>query len=191
MMIGFSVQGSTDRALVRGLKDRWCPSAGLIEGSFRGTTRQSLRREYQKICDELAAKGATAMIFITDGDGADWRTVLRNERQRFPQGRLIQSVHGVADRNIECWICADPAWLAQQVGENALIFRTVDPKQAFERALGINRDDKKEDEIADLVRRAPVRSWLSNASFEDFYERIRDLSQLLGCEIQNERERNA
>jgi len=45
MKIGYSVEGSTDRAVIRGLRRRWCPEAELIEGKVRGSTRLSLRRE--------------------------------------------------------------------------------------------------------------------------------------------------
>jgi hypothetical protein len=45
MKIGYSVEGSTDRAVLKGLQRRWCPSAELLEGRFRGTTGQSARRE--------------------------------------------------------------------------------------------------------------------------------------------------
>lgn len=36
MSIGYSVEGATDRAFLKGLRRRWCPGAALIEGSFRG-----------------------------------------------------------------------------------------------------------------------------------------------------------
>ena len=60
----------------------------------------------------------------------------------------------------------------------------------FESALGItvrNRRDKEE-EIAGLVQAAPLRKWLDNRSFEDFYEKLWRKSKELGCQIDNLRE---
>ena len=44
---------------------------------------------------------------------------------------------------------------------------------------------QKEEEIAMLVEGAPLRQWLGNRSFKDFYERLRDKSQQMGCDIEN------
>jgi hypothetical protein len=189
MMIGYGVEGSTDRALVNGLKARWCPQAVLIEGAFRGSTQLSLRREYGKICDQFAVQGVDAMVFLTDANRQDWRAVQRNERELFPQERLQQAVHGVCNRNVESWLCADPHWIAQQLGKEAAFFSVDDPKGAFERAIGVSRDDRKEQEIVELIQRAPLRNWLiSNPSFEDFYEQTRRLSNANGCALENLRE---
>ena len=190
MKIGYSVEGSTDRAFLKGLKQRWCPHATLIEGPFRGSTRTSLRREYQKICEQFAVVGVDAMVFLTDGDGADWREVQRNEREKFPAERLHYAIHGVADRNIESWICCEPIWIARELRAEPESFQVEDPKGVFEGLLGIDRDSKHEDEISGLVERAPLRSWLETSrSFEGFYEDVRRSSQRLGCEIENLRNR--
>jgi hypothetical protein len=190
MTIGYAVEGSTDRAFVTGLRERWCPQALLVEGAFRGSTGLSLRREYKKICDEFAIKGVNVMVFLTDGNGADWRDVQKNEREHFPEERRDQAIHGVCDRNIESWICRDRHWISHRLGGEAATFEVEDPKHAFERAIGITRDDRKEAEIAALVAAAPLNNWLSAPSFEDFYEQARDLSQTKTCEIENLRNRN-
>jgi pantoate kinase len=57
--------------------------------------------------------------------------------------------------------------------------------------MGIDRDDRKEEAISDLVREAPLHSWLRNPSFEDFYNQVRRMSQRLGCQIENIREASA
>jgi hypothetical protein len=129
------------------------------------------------------------MVFLTDANRQDWRAVQRNERQSFPQERLAQAIHGVCDRNIESWLCSDPHWMAQELGKEELIFSVDDPKGPFERAIGVSRDDRKEPEIAELIRRAPLRNWLtSSPSFEDFYEQTRRLSNAYGCHLENLRE---
>jgi hypothetical protein len=189
MRIGFSVEGSTDRAFICGLKDRWCPAAILEEGAFRGTTALSRRRECKRICEEFLLKGVDVMIFLTDANDGPWREVRDEERAKFPADHLFQCVHGVPDRNIECWICAAPEWLAEQLGVDASPFRDADPKGAFESAMHITRDDKKEGRIAELIAIAPMGSWLERSrSFEDFYDSLRAFSLRLGCEIENLRD---
>ena len=185
MRIGYSVEGSTDRALLEGLRRRWCPGADFVEGPFRGSTRESLRREYRKICAQVLAQRADVMVFLTDAGDERWQDVQRTERSKFPQDCLGLAVHGVAERNVECWLCSAPGWLAGQLRAEAPPFGCANPKGAFEAALGVSRDDMKEEEIAELVRRAPLRDWLSNRSFRDFYDQLRDRSQQLGCAIEN------
>jgi|GEM_PF-4793772 len=128
------------------------------------------------------------MVFLTDGDGADWREVQRNERASFPNERLFMAVHGVPDRNVECWICSDADFISQKLGVAADELRVTDPKGRLESALKVNRDEKKEEEIEDLVHATPLRTWLRNPSFEDFYGQVRSLSQQLGCRVPNIRE---
>jgi len=190
MKIGYSVEGSTDRGLISGLKNRWCPDAELVEGRFRGSTHTSLRREYQKICDEFQFKSVDWMVFLTDANMRLWRDVQREERGRFPEDCRTRAIHGVPDRNVESWLCADADWLGRRLGCHPDRFRCDDPKGAFEEAMGITRDDKKEDEISLTVREAPLKVWLANQSFEDFYDQVRDASQQSGCTIENLRERS-
>lgn len=188
MKIGYSVQGSTDRAFLEGLRQRWCPDAQMFEGYFRGMTGESLRREYRDICEEFVIKSVDVMVFLTDANGQGWREVQKNERSKFPPERLARAIHGVADRNMECWICAEPNYVAGKLQIQAQELQTPNPKGIFEAAMDISRNDRKEAEIADLVKGAPLNSWLGNASFEDFYEQVRDISKQLGCEIENVRE---
>ena len=188
MKIGYSVEGGTDRALLHGLRQRWCTGAELVEGRFRGSTGESLRREYAKICEEFAFKSVDVMVFLTDANDQDWRDVQRKERSKFPSERLPLAVHGVAQRNVECWICANPEYVANKLGIHADALRVANPKGCFESAMGIDRDDRKEEAISDLVKEAPLQSWLRNRSFEDFYKQVRDQSQRLLCQIENIRE---
>lgn len=189
MKVGYSVEGSTDRAFLQGLH-RWCPEAAMVEGPFRGSTRTSRRRECRKICDQFEAQGVDVLLFLADGDGKPWREVQRDEKARLPPEHLDRTVQGVPDRNIECWLCSDAGWLARTLGCDPDRFRVDDPKPAFQRTLGITRDEKKEPEIAALVVEAPLRGWLRNTSFENFYDQLRECSNRLGCTIENLRERD-
>jgi len=189
MIMGYSVEGSTDRALLKGLRDRWCPQMEMVEGHFRGSTGESRRREISKICDEFAFKGVDVMVFTTDANDRPWREVKKEEQDRFPPARLSLAIVGVADRNVECWICRDAAYVAERLGVSADVLSVADPKSGFESAIGLSRDDRKEAEIAALVLTAPLERWLDEPSFADFYEQLRDVSQRSGCAIENLRER--
>jgi hypothetical protein len=185
MKIGYCVEGSTDRAVLCGLKERWCPHAQLIQGAFRGTSGLSQRREIPKVCIELAAKGAEVIVFLRDANNEQWRQVLvAYEGDCRPEHRHI-AVFGVCERNVECWLCADAEWIAKETHGEAAAFRVDDPKSAFAGAMGITGFDKKEQEIASLVQRAPLKNWLSNPSFKEFYDRLRAKSKERGCRIEN------
>lgn len=185
MKIGYSIEGSTDRAFLKGLRRRWCPHAELVEGRFRGRSGLSQRREVPKTCLELNSKGVNVIVFLRDANDEDWRQVLRDDRARCPPEYEHLAVFGVCDRNIECWLCADASWLAKRTGKNEETFKLEDPKSAFEKAV----DFSSEDEIARLVEEAPIGNWLRNRSFEAFYDALWQKSRQLDCRIENLREK--
>lgn len=185
MKIGYSVEGSTDRAALEGLRQRWCPHAQFIEGRFRGTSGKSQHREIPRTCIELVGKGVDLIVFLRDANKENWRDVLRNDEDRCRAAHNHLTVFGVCDRNIECWLCADADWIAGQTRRSSHEFKVADPKAAFEKAMNVTGFDRKEEEIALLVTRAPLRQWLGNPSFKEFYERLRDKSQRMGCTIEN------
>lgn len=185
MKIGYSVEGSTDRALLRGLRERWCPEAELLEGRFRGTSGQSQRREIPKTCIELCSKGVDLVIFLRDSNAERWRDVVRADEARCRPEHQHVAIFGVCARNVECWLCADARWIAQHTGRPADEFRDDDPKGGFGSAIGITAFDRKEDEIADLVREAPLARWLTNQSWEHFYDQLWQKSKHHACKIEN------
>ncbi len=188
MKIGYSVEGSTDRALITGLKNRWCPDAELVEGKFRGQTETRRRAEMPRICQELAHKDVSLIVFLTDSNAAPWRQAKKDEEQRCPQKYHRLSVFGVCRRNVECWLSVDADYIANQLGRTAAEFRVEDPKGIVESAFGISGLDKQEEKIAQFVRQAPLRHWLSNASFEDFFSQLWQKTKELGCKIENLRD---
>ncbi|MCU0917977.1 MAG: hypothetical protein MUC88_25955 [Planctomycetes bacterium] len=185
MKVGYCVEGSTDRVALRGLQQRWCPQAQLVEGSFRGTSGLSQRREIPKICVELLARGAELIVFLRDANDENWRQVLKTYEGHCRADHQHLAIFGVCDRNVECWCCTDADWIGKETGRQPSEFRVADPKGVFEEAMGVTRWDRKEEEVAALVQRAPLRNWLGNSSFEQFYERIRDKSKERGCQVEN------
>ncbi|MCX8037646.1 MAG: hypothetical protein N3D11_11505, partial [Candidatus Sumerlaeia bacterium] len=118
------------------------------------------------------------------------REVVKKDTETCRPEHKHLAVFGVCGRNIECWICADPDWIAKQTGRSPSEFQVQDPKRVFESAMGISARDRKEEEIARLVNSAPLRNWLTaNDSFEHFYGTIWHKSKELGCAIENLRER--
>jgi hypothetical protein len=191
MRIGYCVEGSTDRAFIEGFRRRWCPDAILFEGPFRGTTGVSLRREIPKICQSLSANHCDIIVFLTDSNDQTWHDIIVQQKSKIPAEYEHQTLSGVAERNIECWLTADPEWFAEMMGPRFVgnDFRIADPKGIVERALEISGQDKQEEKIACLVRDAPLRKWLDcSNSFKKFYEDARDLSVQFPCSIPNERE---
>lgn len=185
MKVGYSVEGSTDRAMLRGLHDRWCPRTSLVEGHFRGQTRQSRRREIPAICKELRGKGANLVVFLCDSNDEEWRDVLKAEEARCPSEHSNHTVFGVCLRNAECWLAADRDHIANHFGRSRAEFAMEDPKGSVESAFGVSKRDRKEDEIAAFVRSSPLRRWLINSSFKEFYERLRQKSRELDCPLEN------
>jgi hypothetical protein len=188
MKIGYSVEGSTDRAIITGLRDRWCPQAELVEGRFRGQTHTSRHREIPKICLELSSKSADLIVFLTDANVNPWREVQKGDSDKcHPQFKHL-SVFGVCLRNAECWLATDPGHLASVSGRNEVDFRVPDPKSIVESAFGVTGTDKQEPTIAKFVSTAPLHHWLSNPSFKDFFDQLRQKSKELGCKIENLRD---
>jgi hypothetical protein len=185
MRIGYCVEGSTDKAMLYGLKERWCPTVQLIEARFRGTRFR--RRDIPAVClDLIAGKAVDLAIFLRDANEEKWRDVLAADEGACKPEYKPLAIFGVCDRNVECWLCADPNWIAKETGHQPNEFRVPDPKGAFEKAMQITGLDRKEQEIAKLVKQAPLKKWLSNnRSFKEFYERIWDKSKEQGCKIEN------
>ncbi len=158
----------------------------MVEGRFRGTTRGRLRAEIPKICEELRQHEADVFVFLTDADVAEWTRVKLQEARRVPEKYRARTVYGVADRNIESWLAAEPSYLAGRLKVSMSELSVPDPKGVIERQLR-TLFTSKEAEIALIVKAAPMIQWLKNSkSFAKFYEEVRDLSQQLGCDIPNE-----
>lgn len=185
MKVGFCVEGSTDKWLLHGLRDRWCPWVELIEGRYRGALK---RREIPKACFELRTKGVDLIILLRDANNEDWREVAKGDRDACKPEDAHLVIVGVCDRNVECWLVAHRQYAAQQTGVAESDFAVDDPKNVFNRAMGITRFDDKRDELTAYVRNAPLRRWLSSGSFESFYDQIWQKTKALNCSLENLRE---
>ncbi len=186
MKIGIIVQGSSDKAFLTGLRNRWCKGAEIETLGYRGTKLSP--RKYPQACKEGRLKGCNVIIILTDTDNNDLGEVLKAEKRYIPDDMQDMVIMGVAERNIECWICADADYVANNFPCTAKDLRVNDPKTSFQAAIKITRDDKKEDEIADLVGNYPsLQPMLKMPSFKRFYNDARAFAMQNGCIIPNER----
>ncbi len=184
MKIAFCVEGSADRAIVQGLRDRWCPQANLFEGRFRG---QLPRGQIPKECRILTDQGADPIIFLRDSNLEDWRDVLKGDQGKCPPEFRHLALFGVCDRNAECWLAADADHLAAKLGRARDELTTEDPSPVVKSGFGLVGFDKeqKEPDVAAYVQAAPIKNWLRNRLFEQFYEQLWHKSKELGCQIEN------
>ena len=192
MRIGYYVQGDADEAFVWGLARRWCPHADLAPGRFRGSSRESFRREiFNALRDLKEDKGCDFLVILTDADVNPWRKVKSKEGPKVPAECQHLTVFGVADRNIECWLAIDRKSLADEIGCEEREIPADDPSGFLKRRLELGERDQDKDRaktrVRDFVARAPLKVWIENsASFEDFYMDIRRLSLRSDCSIPNE-----
>ncbi len=182
MKVGFCVEGSTDKWLLHGLRARWCPNVEMIQGRYRGSFR---RREIPNACLELRTKGADLIILLRDANDENWRDVARCDRDACKLEDEHVVVVGVCDRNVECWLVADPQYAAQKTGLPEHDFRVEDPKKVFTRAMGITRLDDKCDDLIAYVVSAPLHRWLSNDAFKTFYGQLWQKSKQFNCSLEN------
>lgn len=192
MKIGYYVQGDADEAVVRGLADRWCPGADLAEGRFRGSSGASFRREIRKALFDLKdSKACDALVVLTDADANRWQEVKRREWEKVPDDCRHLTLFGVADRNVECWLAADPGALAAELGCRAEEIPTVDPSDFVKQRFGFTDREGKvaaRTRVREYVARASLGSWIkASDSFADFHDEARRLAKRTRCAISNER----
>ena len=164
----YYVQGDADEAVIRGLAGRWCPHVELAGGKFRGSSRESYRRELKKtLVDLYDDKECDILVVLTDGDNNRWQDVKREELQRIPEVYQHVTLLGVADRNVECWLAADRAALADELECDVDDIPHADPSGFVKRRFGLsNRVTKPEGKqrIIDYVRGASLRVWIHGSS---------------------------
>lgn len=191
MKIAYCVEGSADRAIIHGLRDRWCPQAELLEGQFRGGKLK--RKDIPKECRILTAKGADLILFLRDANFEDWRAVLKADEAKCPPEYRERVIFAVCDRNAECWLASDPDHLAARLRlpRNEL---KDDPSETVKAAFGLTGFDKEQNEagVANYVTIAPLGNWLHNSSFANFYEQVWQKGKEWHCtSLENLRERKA
>ena len=188
MKIGYYVQGDADEAVIWGLKQRWCPSAKLAQGKFRGTSGESFRREISKSLRDLKDKGCDILVVLTDADAnLRWRDVKKRESAKIPTDYEHLTLFGVADRNIECWLAIDRGALARELECSVEDIPSDDPSHFVKQRFGLKNRDKKQDakaRVRDYVVRASLRSWLAGSdSFQDFYDDARRLAKKISVQF--------
>lgn len=194
MRIGYYVQGTTDEAFVHGLANRWCPEADLAPGKFRGSSKESFRREIAKALWDLRDdKRCDVLVVLTDSDVAAWREVKRREWNRVPGDCQHMCVFGVAERNIECWLAINRNALAKELACAPEEIPRDDPsgfvKGKFRLGERGDARGKAKGRVAQFVAQAPVKSWIEGSeSFRSFYKDARSLAARANCDMPNELE---
>lgn len=181
MKIGFTCQGMNDDAFLEGLKERLCPGATLIRGAARGSLDKNIRRDIEKHLLALEARGAEIFIVLNDSDKGDFRKIRRSEIKHIPNEFKEDSVYGIAERNIECWLTADTNYCREKFGvkpSKGLGNR----KKYFEDAMGISARSPKKEETVVFVTGAPIKSWYKNSkSFKSFYDDLKNMAVRKNC----------
>src|SRR5580704_543202 len=111
MKVGYCVEGSNDKWLLHGLRDRWCAGVELIQGKFRGAFK---RREIPNACLELHSKGVDVIVLLRDANDENWREVEKDDREACKTEHVHLIVVGVCDRNVESWLTADKQYAAEE-----------------------------------------------------------------------------
>lgn len=195
MRIGYYVQGHTDEAVVWGLAGRWCPDAALAPGRFRGSSKESFRRELRKSLMDLAGQQACdVVVVLTDADVNAWRDVKTRETAKIPDeyGHLI--LFGVADRNIEWWLAIDRGALARELDCRVEDIPGDEPhlSRFGKRRFGLTERETREaakKRVRRYVLEASLRPWIRGSdSFGDFYAGARGWAARNGCPLPNELE---
>jgi hypothetical protein len=135
----------------------------------------------------LTQKGADLIIFLRDANLEQWRDVLRADEAKCPQEYRHRVIFGVCERNAECWLAKAPDHLSATIGCSRMELNADDPSPIVKKAFGLVGFDKQEREpsVADYVKTAPLKQWLQNRSFENFYEQLWHQSQQNGCVLEN------
>jgi hypothetical protein len=187
MSIGFAAEDYAHEALLRGLSRRWGLEASLHKIPCRGSGRPGLTRDLRQgeICFTAQEKGYDTVAVLVDADRRPWNEVRTEMSARVsPFFQSVGALVGVCDRNVECWLAADPDYLARRLEINADELRVDDPKGVVQAAIRAKRI-----RVEELVEAAPVGRWIdSSPSFEAFYDDARTLGQRKGCDVPNERE---
>lgn len=195
MKIGYYVQGDADEAVVWGLARRWCPDAALAPGRFRGSSKESFRRELGKsLMDLVGHQACDVVVVLTDADVKPWRRVRRNETTKIPGEYRHVTVFGVTDRNIEWWLAIDRIALARELDCRVEDIPRDGPHLSgfVKRRFGLTDRDTREEakeRVCRYVLRVSLRPWVRGSdSFGAFYDEARSWAAKNGCSFRNELE---
>ena len=189
MRIGVLGEDNMHEAVLRGLQQAWCPHADIQPGVHRGKTGLSRKRELKAAFIELMMRlGCDCVVILLDADEDPWHVKRDNERSKLPADYRELTAIGAPERNIECWLSADPDDLASQTGCDAGEIRRVqsdDPKGVVGAAFKRKADQSGRplyDLVEGFVHHAPRANWLSaQRCYKAFHNECRELATKLNC----------
>ncbi len=191
--IGIIYQGPNDLGFLQGLCRRLRCDAELIPAISRGRTRISIRRQASKIWQSFRKAGVDLVVRLTDADAERWQDVKREEERHFPQEARSVLVCGVATRNLEHWLVADPGYAKDALGLGPEALAAAEAITGNVKAAIVDRrrnGEKHSDFVERLVADAPrevFRRWLQTESLGSFYDVCRAAAHRENCQVPNER----
>ncbi len=190
--IGIIYQGPNDLGFLQGLRRRLRCEAELIPAISRGRTRISIRRQASKIWLSFRKARVDLVVRLTDADTDRWQDVKREEERRFPQEARSVLVCGVATRNLEHWLVADPGYAKDALGLGPEALATVEAVTGNVKAA-ISQRRKPGEGHSDVVERLVIgappdvfQRWLQNESLGVFYDDCRAAARRENCQVPNE-----
>ena len=183
------VEGSVDRAFLRGLKERYCRTAQLVEGIYRGRSGATIRRELTIELPLLFKKeDCVFVVVLTDSNDQDWMTIFNREFNKVPVDLRYKTIYGVAQRNIECWLCLDRDALARRLNCEPQELDVPDPSRVVKRRFGFVRDpfenEQAEHLVSDFVSDSAYHTLTNrSSSFKHFWNQVREKAALANCQL--------
>ncbi len=184
MKIDHLVEGSTDRALIRGLHRQLCPDAELVEGHFRGSINGvGRKRELASACAELDAKDVDVIVDVNDANEMTWHQRRDQERSWIPPQYHHKVAVGCPEPNISAWLIADAGHFQRATGSPCRP-KPEDPKPLTDTAFHVTGIEKREMEIAEFVAEADLAVWRrEDRSFDAFAQECREIGRALACTL--------
>jgi len=185
-------------AVLRGLAARWCPSAALETGEFRGRTKKRRRAELKdELTGRIRSGKCDCAAILLDADNDRWKDKVENERSKLPPQYVSLTAVGAPERNIECWLVADVNDFCETTGANRRQIeqaRRGDPKGEVRAALktAAGASNKVHEYTETFVQGAPFAQWMQMNCFQGFKNECDALAANLSCDpLPNERDSNS
>ena len=177
-------------AVLEGLRRRFCPEASAVRGGIRMPLGPGAKRRLRQAFVVHQSDGEVTLgLLLVDADDEGWAARARGQHQRMPEELRDLLAVGVPDRDVECWLAADPHDLAAKVGgdEQAMLRARQQDLKALVHGAFRQAADREGvglyDLMASFVESAELREWFEQTSFEEFWHECQALARRVECEL--------